>query len=70
MAMEPVPPSDPAWAAYNAPFEVHEAESHPGTWIIRNKDGVPLMHGGNRAVAEMMKGIWEEEAAAYWMMAP
>ena len=70
MAREPPKPSDPEWAAYNAPFELHEAESHPGRWILRNKNGVPLMEGTNKAAAQMMKEIWDDEAARYWMQAP
>lgn len=70
MAREPPKPGDPEWAALNSPFTIHEAESHPGTWVIRNKDDHVLMHGENKAAAELVVDLWNDDAARYWMQAP
>lgn len=70
MERGPPTPSDPEWAALNSPFELEESTSHPGTWIVRNRDGYPLMSGTNKAAAQLVKDIWSDEAARYWMHAP
>ena len=69
MMREPPKPSDPDWAAYNAPFTLHESESHPGTWVIRNKDDVPIDQG-DKLKAEFIIELWNDDAARYWMQAP
>lgn len=69
MTREPPKPSDPEWAAYNAPFTVHESTAMPGTWVIRNKDDVPIDQGNERT-ARWLAELWNDEAARYWMQAP
>lgn len=70
MEREPPKPGDPEWAALNAPFTLHEAESHPGTWVIRNKDDKVIDQGGNKFAAELIVELWNDEAARFWMQAP
>jgi hypothetical protein len=65
-----VRPSDPSWAAIHAPFTFSEAESHPGRWVVRDCNGVPLMEGENKLAAQLMTDTWNEEAARWWMLAP
>ena len=67
---EPPKPNDPEWAAHNAPFTLHEAESHPGTWVIRNKDDQVMDQGTNKIVAQMLVDMWNDDAAQWWMQAP
>jgi uncharacterized protein YqgV (UPF0045/DUF77 family) len=70
MTREPPKPSDAEWAAFNAPFTLHEAESHPGTWIIRNKDDAVIDQGSSRVAAQLVVDLWNDEAARFWMQAP
>lgn len=63
-------PGEYGWAARNAPFTIHEAESHPGTWIIRNKDDAVIDQGPNKAAAQLVIDIWNDDAARFWMQAP
>ena len=67
---EPPKPNDPEWAAYNAPFTLHEAESHPGTWVIRNKEDAVIDQGDNKVAAMLLVEMWNDDAARYWMQAP
>lgn len=70
MSREPPKPNDPEWAAYTGPFTLHEAESHPGTWIIRGKDDQVIDQGTNKAAAQMLVDMWNDDAARWWMQAP
>jgi hypothetical protein len=70
MAREPPKPSDPEWAAYHAPFTLHEAESHPGTWVVRTKDDMVVDQGPNKLMAQLLVDMWNDDAARWWMQSP
>jgi hypothetical protein len=67
-----VPPSDYSWAAVNSPFKIKEVVDKRGevTFHICNCRDAVLMTAGKRELAQFQIDLWNEEAAAYWMMAP